>query len=187
VPAAQAATTGLPGAAISGLSAPSPTRGPRLEKSAIRSSGSTAATASAESAVDGVVTVRSPGPKLPAETTNSAPVSALIRLTAWLIGSLPLVGYEPRLMFTTSAFAPAHSIPAMIHESRPQPALLSTLPTSRSAPGATPAYRPAEAAPEPAIVDAVWVPCPCPSCTGSPGTKLCAAATWPARSGWPVS
>ena len=69
-----AATMSTPGAVMSGLSAASPTRGPRLEKSARLSDLSTAPTVSAASALPGEPTVSS-APSLPAETTNSAPNS----------------------------------------------------------------------------------------------------------------
>ena len=78
-------------------------------------------------------------------------------------------------------------MPAMTQESSPDPLSLSTLPTSRFAPGATPRSVPPDAAPVPAIVEAVWVPCPLPSWVDSPGTKLTAVSTRPARSGWASS
>ena len=37
------------------------------------------------------------------------------------------------------------------------------------------------------MVDATWVPWPCPSSTVWPGTKLAVVSTRPARSGWPRS
>ena len=49
-------------------------------------------------------------------------------------------------------------MPAMIQESWPKPSLPRTLPTTRSAPGATPFSVPPEAAPVPAMVEATWVP-----------------------------
>ena len=72
-----------------------------------------------------------------------------------------------------SARSPAHSMASMIHESWPEPSAPSTLPTSRSAPSATPRCVPSLAAPVPAIVEATWVPWPFGSqATSSPGTKL---------------
>jgi hypothetical protein len=60
-------------------------------------------------------------------------------------------------MFTTSAPSPAaHSIPSMIEDISPLPNSSSTLPTSRSAPGATP--RPSDASPEPSAIEATCVP-----------------------------
>jgi hypothetical protein len=84
-------------------------------------------------------------------------------------------------------FAPwvaAHCMPSMIQESLPKPSSLSTLPTISFAPGATPRSEPPDAAPVPAIVEAVWVPCPLPSWVDSPGTKLFESLTCVARSGW---
>ena len=117
VPAARAAMMSTPGAVISGLRPASPSRGPRLEKSARPSLRSTAPTVSADAAAPGVPTVSS-WPSLPAATTNSVPVCAVMSLTAWLSGSVPSVASPPRLMLTTFApSAAAHSIPAMIQES----------------------------------------------------------------------
>ncbi len=116
-----------------------------------------------------------------------APVSALSRLTAWLSGSVPSLGWlEPRLMLMTVASASwaAHSMPARIQDSCPLPLSLSTLPMASWAPGATPFSRPSEAAPVPATVDATWVPCPARSVISSPGTNTADAPIWPARSGW---
>ncbi|KMS89610.1 hypothetical protein ACZ91_19535 [Streptomyces regensis] len=53
---------------------------------------------------------------------------------------------------------PPASMPAMICDIAPEPELSSTLPTSRSASGATPRSLPPDAAPVPATVEAVWVP-----------------------------
>jgi hypothetical protein len=66
-----------PGAVISGLTAPSPRRGPRLENDVIWSCLSTAPTVSAASAVPGEATVEAAGPALPAATTNSTPELAV--------------------------------------------------------------------------------------------------------------
>lgn len=178
-----------PGAVISGLSPSSTKRGPRLEKSASWSLRSTAPTVRAASAAPGVPTVKLSGPLLPAAMTKRAPVSALSSSTATLIGSVPSVGSPPRLMLMTLALRSraAHSMPAMIQESWPEPLLSRTLPISSSAPGATPFSTPPDAAPVPAIVEATCVPCPCRSVTSSPGTKLWLASTLPTRSGCSVS
>lgn len=136
----------------------------------------------------GVPTVCSRGPELPDATTKRAPVDADSSSTVSLSTSEGPVAVPPSDMETI--FAPeraAHSMPAMIQDDWPRPALFSTLPTSSSAPGATPLRLPWEAAPEPAIVDATWVPCPWPSCTASSGTKLVDSAILPARSGCPAS
>ena len=148
---------------------------------------STAATVNAASAAPGEVTVLAPGPLFPAATTNSAPVAVDRSLTAWLKGSVPSVGASvPRLIETIRARSDvvAHSIPSMIEDSEPEPPSPRTLPMTRPAPGATPLYFPAAAAPEPAMVEATWVPCPWPSLTVSPATKLLAATTFPVRSAW---
>lgn len=184
VPAARAATMPTPGAEISGFSDPPLLPGPRLEKSATLSSLSTAPTVSAFAARPGDRTVPAAGPAFPAAMTNRVPYCSLSRLTAWLRTSLG-VPSPPRLMLMTSApCAAAHSIPASTHEESPEPLLLRTFPTIRSAPGATPLRSPPEAAPEPAMVAATCVPCPCLSGTVSVGTKLSEAEILPARSGW---
>ena len=103
---------------------------------------------------------------MPAAITNSAPEDALSALTAWLIGSVPSVASPPRLMLITLApEAAAHSMPSMICESLPEPSSDSTLPMISWAPGATPLCLPPAAAPEPAMVEATWVPWPWPSGT----------------------
>src|SRR5690606_27901472 len=155
VPAARAATMPTPGAAMSGFSARSPQRGPRLEKFAGRSVLSVAATVRAASAGPGELTVRSPLPRLPAATTTSAPVAAVNSLTAWLSGSVPSVGWPPMLNETMSApiCRVAHSIPAIIDENGQLPASVQTRPLINVAPGATPMWRPSEAAPLPAMVE----------------------------------
>ena len=79
-------------------------------------------------------------PALPAAMTNRVPYCTVSASTAIDIGSEPSDTVEsPRLMLTMSApdWA-AHSMPASTHESAPNPSLPSTLPTMRSAPGATP-------------------------------------------------
>ena len=91
------------------------------------------------------------------------------------------------MLITRAPLWAAHSMPAMIHESWPYPSSPSTLPTISEAPGATPFSAPPDAAPDPPMVDSTWVPWPNASSTVSPGTKLCAAATRPTRSGWSVS
>lgn len=54
----------------------------------------------------------------------------------------------------------------------------------RSVPGATPLLTPSEAAPEPAMVEATWVPWPCLSRTSWPGTKLFDSRMRSFTSGW---
>ena len=187
MPAARAAGISTPGAVTSGFIAPSPRRGPRLEKYASLSLPSTAPTVSASDAAPGEPTVSS-APALPAAITNSAPLDFDKSSTAWLIGSVPSVGRPPKLMLMI--FAPcwtAHSIPAIASESYPPPLLSRTLPISRPAPGATPFSFPPDAVPRPATIDAVWVPWPNRSWTASPGTKLSDATTCLARSGCPAS
>lgn len=140
----RAARMSTPGAVRSGLTALSPTRGPRLENSASWSTPLpgpfTAPTVSAASAAPGAPMLYASGPELPAAMTNSAPVSSLSRLTAWLSGSVPSVGSPPRLMLTIFACwsRAAHSMPARIQESWPLPSLFRTLPMCSEAPGATP-------------------------------------------------
>ena len=100
-------------------------------------------------------------PMLPAAMTNSESDVADSSSTAVLSGSVPSETPPPRLMLTTSApWSTAHCMPARTIESSPLPVSSSTLPTSRSAPGATPLRRPPEAAPLPAIVAATCVPWP---------------------------
>ncbi len=161
LPGAEAAVMATPGAVRSGLTPLSPTRGPRLEKSASRSDLSTAPTVSAASALPGDSTVCSPSPSLPAATTKSVPVSAESRLTASSTGSVPGVSSPPRLRLTTSApWATAHSMPAMTPDSSPVSLSFRTLPFRIFAPGATPLYLPPDLAPVPATMDATWVPWP---------------------------
>jgi hypothetical protein len=146
-----------PGAVMSGLIAPS-RRGPRLEKLASASDLLTAPTASASSALAGVPIVPVPG-TLPAATTKSVPCSAVREPTASSTGSMPGVSGAPRLRFTTFApWSAAHCMPARIHDSA-QPPTTHTLPSSRRAPGATPAV--------PATVAATWVPWPVRSLSSS--------------------
>lgn len=108
-----------PGAVMSGLTAESPLRGPRLENPASRPRPSTAPTASAASALAGEPTVAAAGPSLPAATTNSVPVRRLSVFTACSIGSRPRSSVPPRLMLTTFArtVLAAQSIPARMPES----------------------------------------------------------------------
>ncbi|RAO49918.1 hypothetical protein ONO86_02401 [Micromonospora noduli] len=172
---------------MSGFSASSPTRGPRLEKSASSSSRSTAPTASPASALAGEPTEPSE-PSLPAARTNSVPVCAVRVCTASSTGSTSGVSQPLRLMLTTAAFfsTAAHCMPARIAESL-QPASSQTLPSSSVASGATPRYLPPEAAPVPAMVEATWVPWPTVSRASATSVKLRASATLPARSGWVAS
>ncbi len=157
VPAARAETIAVPGAAISGFTARSPTRGPRLEKSLSSSDFVTLPTASAASAAAGLLTL-SYAPKFPAAMTNSVPVSSVRAFTASDIGSVPSECHPPRLKLTaTASLAAAHSMPAMIASSG-QSKGPHTLPTSRSASGATPRCAPPEAVPRPATVPATCVP-----------------------------
>jgi hypothetical protein len=173
-----------PGATISGFTPASPRRGPRLEKLASAPVLVEAPTVSADAAAPGEPTDSAVGPELPAATTNSAPVSAVNRSTAWLSGSLPsLASGDPRLMLTTRARLAAHSMPAMIQEVCPEPESSSTLPDSSVAPGATPRYF----GPTPATVLATWVPWPLWSPTSGVVVKLTDSATRPARSGCVVS
>ena len=177
-----------PGAATSGLSAPSPTRGPRLEKPLSSSCLDTLATASASSAAAGVATVSFP-PKLPAATTNSVPCCRVRVLSVSDTGSVPSVGPAPRLMLTTFArmSTAAHAMPARTPSIVPSPLSSSTLPTASVACGASPRYLPADAAPDPVIVEATCVPCPLPSSTVPFPEKSLLSLTFPARSGWSVS
>ncbi len=149
-PAAAAAVIDTPGAVMSGLTALSPVRGPTLEKSAIRSSSSTAPTVRAASALPGDATVPRSGPLLPAAIANSTPFSAETLLTWASNGSIPGVSRPPRLMLMTSApWATAQSTPAMMLESSPTPRSSSTFALISRAPGATPLNR-ASFAPVPA-------------------------------------
>ena len=81
-----------------------------------------------------------PKPSLPADTTNSAPVSSLSASIAWLTGSVPSDGPLLRLMLITSASCSiaAHSMPAITHDSAPSPNSLSTRALTSSASYATP-------------------------------------------------
>ncbi len=156
---------------------------------AASSAESTAPTVSAASAAPGEP-MDDGAPVLPAAMTNRAPVSRDRLSTASAIGSVPSLGsVEPRLMETMSASTSraAHSMPAMICDSLPEPESFSTLPIARSAPGATPFSLPSEAAPLPPTVEATCVPCPLRSATSSPAMKLRLSVTRPARSGWPAS
>ncbi len=80
----------------------------------------------------------------------------------------------------------AQVMPLMTASSGQKPSSVQTLPTSSLASGATPLYLPPEAAPLPAMVEAVWVPWPFPSTTDPEPVK---SMVWPAaalsmRSGW---
>lgn len=119
-PDGMAAVVSTPGAVTSGLTAPSPTRGPRLEKPASLSWSSTAPTVSAASALPGEPTVPAPEPSLPAAMANRTPFSADSLSTAASSGSTSGVSVPPRLRLTMSApWATAHSIPARMPESSP--------------------------------------------------------------------
>lgn len=99
---------------------------------------------------------------------------------------MPGVSVPPRLMLTTLApCATAHCIPAMTPESSPSPESSSTLPTRSRAPGATPAYFASvgDAAPEPAIVEATWVPWPARSTVSAAAEKFFTASIRSFRSG----
>ncbi len=119
-------------------------------------------------------------PVFPAAMTKRAPVSWDRVFTAWAMGSVPSLGsVEPRLMDTTLACTSraAHSIPAMIWDSLPDPWSLSTLPTARVASGATPFSCPSDAAPLPPTVEVTWVPWPLRSAVSSPSMKLLVTET----------
>ena len=117
-----------PGAVMSGLMAPSPMRGPTLEKSASWSSRSTAPTVSAASALPGEPTVPSCGPELPAAITKSVPYCSDSELTASSSGSTSGVSPPPRLRFAMSApCSAAHCMPAMIPDSRAEAAVVEHL------------------------------------------------------------
>lgn len=74
----------------------------------------------------------------------------------------------------------------MTASSGQKPSSVQTLPISSFASGATPLYVPPEAAPVPAMVEAVWVPCPLPSTTEPVPVKSLARSppALSARSGW---
>ncbi len=155
----RAAVMSPPGPMTLGLSAPERESGPWLVKYDMWPDGSsTEPTVKACSAEPGAPMV-SAAPALPAATTNSEPVSAVIWLSASAMRSLPSDGCDdPRLIETIGAFWPAHSIASMIQESWPKPSAPSTLPTRRLAPSATPRCVPSDAAPLPAMVEATCVP-----------------------------
>ncbi|RPK83889.1 hypothetical protein EES45_05505 [Streptomyces sp. ADI97-07] len=155
--AAFAAMMPTPGAVMSGFSEPSAV-GPVLENSAIRSLRSTAPTVSAEAALPGEPIVEAPGPSLPAAITKSMPLLADMRSTAASSGSFSAVSSPPRERLATRApLSAAHCIPAMMPESSPVPSSFRTLTSMIFAPGATPLCLP-DFTPEPATVDATWVP-----------------------------
>ncbi len=135
-----AATMLTPGAVMSGLTALSLGRGPRLENAASSSSASTAPTARAAFAMAGAPTVPVPySPSLPAATTKSVPLLADRSLMAAIAGSVSSAG-PPRLMLTTLAWTvlTAQSMPARTAEVGQEPVLSQTLPTASDASGATP-------------------------------------------------
>ncbi|CAM5583049.1 hypothetical protein SGRIM128S_06107 [Streptomyces griseomycini] len=186
LPFAEAAVMSTPGAVTSGLMAPSPTRGPVEEKSASPSLPSTAPTVRAASALPGELTDW--GPELPAAMAKRMPFSADSLFTAASSGSTSAVSPPPRLMLTMSApCAAAHSMPARMPESSPEPESSRTLPLRILAPGATPLYLPPDLAPVPAAVAATWVPWPTLSPAFGAAVKFLDAVTWPFRSGWVVS
>jgi hypothetical protein len=75
----------------------------------------------------------------------------------------------------------------MIPDVAPSPQSDRTLPTSRSAFGATPWFAPSLAAPDPPTVDATCVPCPWPSCHDPDSVKPSPATMRPCRSGCSAS
>lgn len=175
VPAARAAPIPSPGATTSGLTAKSPTRGPRLENPLTRSALLTLPTANAESAAAGLLTDND-SPSFPAETTNKVPCCSERRSTARDRGSVPSVAPPPRLRLTTLARGAAHSIAARTADSS-QVSAAHTLPTSNRASLATPPKTP-----RPATVAATCVPCPYVSSTPLP-VKSLASNTFPCKSG----
>lgn len=107
--------------------------------------------------------------------------------TAWAIGSVPsLPCDDPRLIETILAWMSlaAHSMPAMICDSVPDPWSLRTLPTASVASGATPFSLPSDAAPLPPTVEETCVPWPFRSATSWPSMKLLVSVTRSLRSGW---
>ncbi|MGY3680215.1 hypothetical protein ACVWXU_003838 [Streptomyces sp. TE33382] len=183
-PGAAAAVMSTPGAVTSGLMAPSPMRGPRLEKSASTSLSSTAPTVSAASALPGEPTVPAPSPSLPAAMANRTPLSADSLSTAASSGSISGVSLPPRLRLTMSApCATAHSMPARMPESSPKPSSSSTLPSSSLASGATPLNLPPDRAPVPAAIEETCVPCPTRSLVSGEAVKFFDARIWSLRSG----
>ena len=184
VPVARAATIPLPGATTSGLTRPSAV-GPRLLNEAIWSLSVLAPTVITFSAAAGLPTVLLPGPSLPAATTTVLPMSTTA-LQIVLRASVPsLLPLDPRDRLMTSApFCAAHSTPAITLLMRPLPLSASTLATMIDAPGATPTYLPLLAAPEPAAIEATWVPWPLPSSTDPLPEKSEVKPIRPSKSGW---
>ena len=87
-------------------------------------------------------------------------------------------------MWYAERCARTHSIPRTTEDSRPPPMLSSTRTSTMSACGATPTNSPADAAPLPAIVPAMWVPCPPGSAVTLLSAKLTDAITRSPRSGF---
>ncbi len=177
-----------PGAVTSGLRAPS-MPGPRLEKSASTSLSSTAPTVRAAAALPGEPMVCSPkSPSLPAAMANRTPFSSESLFTPASSASIAGVSPPPRLMLMTSApSAAAHSMPARISESLPNPPSSRTLPLRIFAPGATPLYLPPDFLPVPAAMEATCVPWPTLSVVSGEVVKFLAPTTWPLRSSWVAS
>src|SRR5262245_29765276 len=107
----RAAVTSLPGPVTSGFIVPDRVSGPwfvKYDSSPLGSS--TDPTVKASSAEPGAPIV-SGAPRLPAATTNRAPVSSEMRLSDSAMRSVPSDdSVDPRLMDTIGAFCPAHSI-----------------------------------------------------------------------------
>ncbi len=186
LPGAAAAVMSTPGAVTSGLMASSPTRGPVEEKSASLSLPSTAPTVRAASALPGEPI--DSGPSLPAAIANRMPFSAESLSTSASNGSIPGVSWPPRLKLTISAPCwAAHSMPARMPESSPEPLSSRTLPLRIFASGATPLYLPCDLAPVPAAIDATCVPCPKWSFASAAVEKFLDSMTWVFRSGWSAS
>ena len=173
-----------PGATSSGFAARVLTSGPRLENGATASLPSTAPTVRAEAAAAGSGDPPD-GAVVAGGHHEQRPVLLRERVHACDSGSLPsLRSQPPRLMFTTSARAAAHSMPATTCDSVPYPSSPSTLPTTRSAPVRLPGARHpsgARAGDRRCHVRTVskWS-------TASPPSMLKSArsTTRPARSGW---
>src|SRR5665213_3631956 len=114
----------------------------------------------------GLVMVPLNGPELPAATTTAMP-DCQAYSTAWSNGSVAVgpVGMAPRDRLRTSIpylslWLTAQSTPRMTVEMLVAPLAPATLIDTRSAPGASPVYRPLELAPLPATSPATKVPCP---------------------------
>ncbi len=88
---------------------------------------------------------------------------------------------------TSAPWEAAHSMPARMPESSPEPVSSRTLPLRSLASGATPLYLPPDLAPVPATMEATCVPCPKWSVASAAGVKFLDSITWSLRSGWLVS